>query len=114
MQAAQAFEVGRVRWSAIRVGDGVVNIAAHCGTMAAWEPARQVPATHEVGQGLRRNIARLRCGVVGMNQRPNLGRFSEFGDQIRRDQRIAADHRAGLTTVALDAGLIGDNVDDHR
>jgi hypothetical protein len=65
VQAAQAFEVGRVRWSAMRVGDGVIDIAAHCGTIAAREPAGQVPAAHEVGQGLRRNVVRSGAASLG-------------------------------------------------
>ena len=50
MAAAQCLEVGRMGGPAVGIGDGVIQVAARSGLVAAGEAAGQVAATDEVGQ----------------------------------------------------------------
>jgi hypothetical protein len=68
LKAAKAFEVRRVRPTAVAVRDRVVEIAVHRGLVATWEPARQVAPTDKIRNGLRRRVAALRRRIGGMNQ----------------------------------------------
>jgi hypothetical protein len=93
----------------------MVEIAAHRGAITPGPATRQIPTPHKIGQRLRRHIPVLRRGVAGMDQRHQLGRAGQLRHEFGGDQPIGADlggrWRIG---AALDGGLLGDHVNDHR
>ena len=111
MQPAQAFQVRRVRGTALGVGDGVVDIAVGGRAVTARGPTGQVPAAHELGQFGRRGVAGL--GTRRWAQRGQPGRPGQLGDQLGRDQALDPGQHPGRGPAALDGGLLGDHVDHH-
>jgi hypothetical protein len=49
MAAAKCFQVAGMGGPAVGVGDGVVDVAARRGLVAAGEATGQIATTHEVG-----------------------------------------------------------------
>ena len=45
---------------------------------------------------------------------PQPGGGGEVGDQLRREQALEPDHRAGRAAGPVDGALFGDDVNDHR
>ena len=103
-----------MRATAIAVRDGVVNVAADGRPVAAREAASQIAAPGEIGQRPRRGVARLGRRIGRMEQRPQLCRLRQFGDQLGRDERISADLGSWGVAAALNGGLVGDHMNDHR
>ena len=114
MGAAVALQVRGVGGPAVGMGDGVVDVAVECRVVATWPATRQIPASHEIGERLRRHISRLGCGVEWMNQRHQLGVSGQLGDELGSDQPVGA--HLGRRRVARVAGVgfLGNHVDHHR
>jgi hypothetical protein len=110
MFSAEALQVGSVCQAAGIVGDGVVDIAKLGGPVAAYEPAGEIAAAHEVHQCRRGPVARFGWTVPGVNEPPYLGGAAggQVGQYLCRYQRPAQHKtRIGRKTRGRGAGLYG-------
>ncbi|VBA47893.1 hypothetical protein LAUMK41_00630 [Mycobacterium attenuatum] len=114
MLAAKAFQVRGMGGTAVAIRNGVVDVGVHCRAVAAGKPARQIPAADKVSQRLRRGVAALGGRIDRVHDRPQARRLGQLGEQLRRDETLGADHRAGSCRSASHARPVGDHVDHHR
>lgn len=103
-----------MRRAAVAERNRVVDVAVGRRAVTTGPATGQIPAAHERRQRRRRHITRFRRSIAGMNQRHQPRRGGQLFDHLRGNQPVGLDQPSRLGPVALDRGLLGDHVNDHR